>query len=80
MAAAVASAPEWARTAPAERAAILERGADLLEQSMERLCQLIVREAGRTMPNAISEVREAADFCRYYAAQARSLGRRPTSR
>ena len=41
---------------------------------MERLCELIVREAGRTMPNAISEVREAADFCRYYAAQARALG------
>ena len=52
---------------------MLERGADLLEHSMERLCELIVREAGRTMPNAISEVREAADFCRYYAAQARAL-------
>ena len=74
MAAAVASAPEWARVQPAERAAILERGADLLEQSMERLCELIVREAGRTMPNAVSEVREATDFCRYYAAQARTLG------
>ena len=52
---------------------MLERGADLLEHSMERLCELIVREAGRTMPNAISEVREAADFCRYYAGQARAL-------
>jgi RHH-type proline utilization regulon transcriptional repressor/proline dehydrogenase/delta 1-pyrroline-5-carboxylate dehydrogenase len=73
MAAAVASAPEWARVRPSERAAILERGAGLLEQSMEQLCELIVREAGRTMPNAISEVREAVDFCRYYAAQARLL-------
>ena len=73
MAAATASAPKWARTATAERAAMLERGADLLEHSMERLCELIVREAGRTMPNAISEVREAADFCRYYAGQARAL-------
>ena len=73
VAAAVASAPEWARVRPSERAAILERGAGLLEQSMERLCELIVREAGRTMPNAISEVREAVDFCRYYAAQAQTL-------
>jgi RHH-type proline utilization regulon transcriptional repressor/proline dehydrogenase/delta 1-pyrroline-5-carboxylate dehydrogenase len=39
---------------------------------MERLCALLIREAGRTMPNAVSEVREAVDFCRYYAAQARN--------
>ncbi len=73
MAAAAEAATGWARTPAGERAAILERAADLLEQSMERLCALIVREAGRTMGNAISEVREAADFCRYYAAQARLL-------
>ncbi len=73
MAAAAGAAPKWAQTAPAERAAILERAADLLEQSVERLSLLVVREAGRTIPNAIPEVREAADFCRYYAAQARAL-------
>jgi RHH-type proline utilization regulon transcriptional repressor/proline dehydrogenase/delta 1-pyrroline-5-carboxylate dehydrogenase len=75
--AAMASAAEafghWAGTGVAERAAILDRCAGLIEQSMEWFCALLVREAGRTLPNAISEVREAADFCRYYAAQARML-------
>jgi len=73
MATAASAAPFWAQTAPAERAAILDRGAGLLERSMEDLCALLVREAGRTMTNAVSEVREASDFCRYYAAQARTL-------
>ncbi len=73
MVAATEAAPQWARTGGPERAAILGRAADLLERAAERLCELIVREAGRTIPNAISEVREAADFCRYYAAQARAL-------
>jgi RHH-type transcriptional regulator, proline utilization regulon repressor / proline dehydrogenase / delta 1-pyrroline-5-carboxylate dehydrogenase len=75
--AAMASAAEaskgWAETRAAERAAILDRCGGLIEQSMERLCALLVREAGRTLPSAISEVREAADFCRYYASQARLL-------
>ncbi len=68
---AAAAASRWASTSASERAAILERGGDLLEQSMERLCALLIREAGKSMPNAISEVREAVDYCRYYAAQAR---------
>jgi RHH-type transcriptional regulator, proline utilization regulon repressor / proline dehydrogenase / delta 1-pyrroline-5-carboxylate dehydrogenase len=75
--AAIASAVEaggrWAGTGAAGRAAILDRCGGLIEQSMERLCALLVREAGRTLPDAISEVREAADFCRYYASQARLL-------
>ncbi|MGO9485873.1 MAG: bifunctional proline dehydrogenase/L-glutamate gamma-semialdehyde dehydrogenase PutA [Rhodomicrobium sp.] len=74
MAAATAAAPKWAQTRIADRAAILEGAADLLERGAEQLCALIVREAGRTIPNAISEVREAADFCRYYASQSRALG------
>ena len=72
MASAAAAAQRWAETSASERAAILERGGDLLEQSTERLSALLIREAGKTMPNAISEVREAVDYCRYYAAQARS--------
>ena len=52
---------------PAERAAILRRAADLMEARMERLLGPIVREAGKTLGNAIGEVREAVDFLRYYA-------------
>jgi RHH-type proline utilization regulon transcriptional repressor/proline dehydrogenase/delta 1-pyrroline-5-carboxylate dehydrogenase len=59
----------WQVTPPAERAACLKRAADLLEQRSQSLLGLIVREAGKTMSNAISEVREAVDFLRYYAAQ-----------
>ncbi len=72
MASAAAAAQRWAGASAGERAAILERGGDLLEQSMEGLSALLIREAAKTMPNAISEVREAVDYCRYYAAQARS--------
>ena len=72
MASAASAAQRWAETKASERAAILERGGDLMEQSMERLSALLIREAGKSMPNAISEVREAVDYCRYYAAQARS--------
>src|SRR5256886_6246209 len=61
----------WARTTVAERATCLETAADLLEQERSALLALAVREAGKTLPNAQGEVREAADFCRYYAAQAR---------
>ncbi|WP_295980429.1 trifunctional transcriptional regulator/proline dehydrogenase/L-glutamate gamma-semialdehyde dehydrogenase [uncultured Variovorax sp.] len=67
-----AFAPTWAATPPAERAALLERAADKLEQGMPRLLGLLTREAGKTYANAIAEVREAVDFLSYYAAQARS--------
>jgi len=67
-----AFAPAWAATPPSERAALLERAADILEQGMPRLLGLLTREAGKTYANAIAEVREAVDFLRYYAAQARS--------
>ena len=73
MASAAAAAPRWANTSAGERAAILERGGDLLEQSLEQLSALLIREAGKSMPNAVSEVREAVDYCRYYAAQARNV-------
>ena len=61
----------WTRTPAAERAELLERAADKLEESMYELVSLIVREGGRTYADAVSEVREAADFCRYYALQAK---------
>jgi len=72
---AVASARDgaaaWAATAAGERAAMLERAADSLEADLPRLLGLLAREAGKTCPNGIAEVREAVDFLRFYAAQAR---------
>src|SRR5467141_1158886 len=62
----------WSRVPATERAAVLERAADLLEERMLDLVALIVREGGRTCADAVSEVREAADFCRYYASQTKT--------
>lgn len=64
---AVAAQQGWSATPAAERAACLRRFADLLEQHTPALMMLAVREAGKTLNNAIAEVREAVDFCRYYA-------------
>src|SRR4029077_9132633 len=61
----------WSRTPAAERAARLERAADLLEAHLVELVSLIVREGKRPCADAVSEVREAAAFCRYYALQAK---------
>ncbi|MGH8691423.1 MAG: bifunctional proline dehydrogenase/L-glutamate gamma-semialdehyde dehydrogenase PutA, partial [Burkholderiales bacterium] len=61
----------WSQAPAAERAALLERAADGLEARMVELVSLIVREGGRTYNDAVAEVREAADFCRYYALQAK---------
>ncbi|GHD56519.1 trifunctional transcriptional regulator/proline dehydrogenase/L-glutamate gamma-semialdehyde dehydrogenase [Jeongeupia chitinilytica] len=66
---AVAAAPIWAATPVSERAAILRRTADRLEAQMPSLLGLIVREAGKTLANAVAEVREAVDFLRYYAGE-----------
>jgi len=71
LSAAAAFAGEWATTGVATRAAILERTADLFEQNATELMALAVREAGKSLPNAIAELREAVDFLRYYAVQAR---------
>jgi RHH-type proline utilization regulon transcriptional repressor/proline dehydrogenase/delta 1-pyrroline-5-carboxylate dehydrogenase len=68
---AVQAAPAWAAMPPAQRAAQLERAAALLEEAMPRLLGLLSREAGKTFANGIAEVREAVDFLRFYAAQAR---------
>ncbi|SCW39511.1 trifunctional transcriptional regulator/proline dehydrogenase/L-glutamate gamma-semialdehyde dehydrogenase [Ancylobacter rudongensis] len=66
-----AAAPIWQSTPPAERAACLFRAAELMEARMPALIGIIVREAGKSYPNAIGEVREAVDFLRYYGAQVR---------
>ena len=65
--AAARAQPRWDARGGMARARILRAMADVLEQHRDRLCALCVREAGKTWPDAVAEVREAADFCRYYA-------------
>jgi RHH-type transcriptional regulator, proline utilization regulon repressor / proline dehydrogenase / delta 1-pyrroline-5-carboxylate dehydrogenase len=64
--------PSWAAASLESRCAALERLADLLEANRTELMAILVDEAKKTMPDALGEVREAVDFCRYYAAQART--------
>ena len=71
MDAAVNSGPIWFATPPQERAAILERAAQIMEGQMQQLLGILVREAGKTYNNAIAEVREAVDFLYYYAGMVR---------
>ncbi len=63
----------WSRTRAERRAEILEKAATLLEQRRVHFIALLQREGGKTLDDAVSEVREAADFCRYYAAEGRKL-------
>jgi RHH-type proline utilization regulon transcriptional repressor/proline dehydrogenase/delta 1-pyrroline-5-carboxylate dehydrogenase len=63
--------PAWNKTPADERAECLERMADLMQQNMEELMALCTREAGKTLADGVAEVREAIDFCRYYAAEGR---------
>ncbi|WP_159567757.1 trifunctional transcriptional regulator/proline dehydrogenase/L-glutamate gamma-semialdehyde dehydrogenase [Budvicia diplopodorum] len=65
--AAVNAAPIWFATPPERRAELLNRTASMLENQLQPMIGLLVREAGKTFNNAISEVREAVDFLRYYA-------------
>jgi RHH-type proline utilization regulon transcriptional repressor/proline dehydrogenase/delta 1-pyrroline-5-carboxylate dehydrogenase len=69
--ASAASQPAWNLSGGAARAATLDKASDLLEASRADFHELLVREAGKTISDAIAEVREAVDFCRYYAARAR---------
>jgi len=62
---------DWDGVGGDGRAKILERAADLFEQNRNYLMALAVREAGKTLPNALGEVREAIDLLRYYGCQAR---------
>jgi RHH-type proline utilization regulon transcriptional repressor/proline dehydrogenase/delta 1-pyrroline-5-carboxylate dehydrogenase len=66
----------WSRRSIEERAACLDRLADLLERERDALMAICVQEAKKTIPDALAEIREAVDFCRYYAAQAR-IGLQP---
>ena len=68
----------WNRLGGDARAKILDRVADLYEAHMNELVAIICREAGRTLNDGISEVREAVDFCRYYANGARKHFSEPT--
>ncbi|MBK6726983.1 MAG: bifunctional proline dehydrogenase/L-glutamate gamma-semialdehyde dehydrogenase PutA [Xanthomonadales bacterium] len=70
---AAAAQASWDATPAAARAKIMEHAADLLESRRAEFMALAVREAGKTLPDAVAEVREAADFCRYYAALARRM-------
>jgi RHH-type transcriptional regulator, proline utilization regulon repressor / proline dehydrogenase / delta 1-pyrroline-5-carboxylate dehydrogenase len=63
----------WSRTPAEIRATRLERAADLLEQRSAHFIALLQREGGKTIDDSVSEIREAIDFCRYYAAQGRKL-------
>ena len=74
---AVAAQPAWDRLPAASRAAILEHAAGLLEARRGEFIALCVREAGKSLPDAIAEIREAADFLRYYATMARRLFGQP---
>jgi RHH-type proline utilization regulon transcriptional repressor/proline dehydrogenase/delta 1-pyrroline-5-carboxylate dehydrogenase len=60
-------AMDWQTTEPSQRAAALNRAADLFEANAMELMTLAIREAGKSLPNAIAELREAVDFLRYYA-------------
>jgi RHH-type proline utilization regulon transcriptional repressor/proline dehydrogenase/delta 1-pyrroline-5-carboxylate dehydrogenase len=71
VAAAAAGFPAWSATPVDARAAVLERAADRLEVNRGRLLALLQSEGGKTLDDALAELREAVDYCRYYAAQAR---------
>jgi RHH-type proline utilization regulon transcriptional repressor/proline dehydrogenase/delta 1-pyrroline-5-carboxylate dehydrogenase len=71
--AALAGFPAWEATPAAERAAILDHAADLIEMRRDRFMALLAHEGGKTLDDSVAEIREAVDFCRYYAAECRRL-------
>lgn len=71
------AARDWAALPVEQRAACLEKAADLLEEDTPAFMALCVREAGKTLADSVAEIREAADFCRYYAMRARRDFARP---
>jgi len=75
--AAAAAQPEWDALGGEKRARLLDRAADLFEQHREEFFSLCIREGGKTLPDAVLEVREAVDFLRYYASEARRQFSRP---
>ncbi len=76
--AAQAAQPAWDALGGERRAKLLDRAADLYEEHREEFFSLCMREAGKTLPDAVLEVREAVDFLRFYAAEARRQFAHPT--
>jgi hypothetical protein len=68
--AAAQAAPAWAATAPRERDAILRRAYQLMTESADELARLISQENGNALPDALGEVRYAAEFFRWYSEEA----------
>ncbi|MEP7130856.1 MAG: bifunctional proline dehydrogenase/L-glutamate gamma-semialdehyde dehydrogenase PutA, partial [Sphingomicrobium sp.] len=75
--AAHAAQQDWDALGGEARAQLLDRAADLYEEHREELFSLCIREAGKTLIDAVLEVREAVDFLRFYAAEARRQFTRP---
>ena len=73
MAAAQNAFHAWNARGPHERAGIIRRYADLLEMHRDRFVGVLVKEAGKTIDDALAEIREAVDFCRYYAGLAEEM-------
>ncbi len=71
--AAEAHVKDWRERSAEDRAQLLERVGDLYEQHADELFSLLAREAGKTLPDCVAEIREAVDFCRYYANECRRL-------
>jgi len=72
LAIAQAASEQWDKVPVVQRAAVMERAADLLQEQLAKFVWLIVAEGGRCIPDAVAEVREAVDFCRYYSSFARA--------
>jgi RHH-type proline utilization regulon transcriptional repressor/proline dehydrogenase/delta 1-pyrroline-5-carboxylate dehydrogenase len=79
LASAVSAFPAWDLLGGPARARVLERAAELFERDRARLMAFMVREAGKTLDGALGDVREAVDFLRYYASEARRLFAAPLS-
>ena len=73
VAGALAAFPQWQGTPAKDRRRVLERLADRIEDNLPRFVGLLAKEAGKTLRDAVAEVREAADFCRYYGAECERL-------
>ena len=69
----LSSYQKWSKTEVSARAEVLRRAADALQAELPRFCALLVKEAFKTWGDAVSEVREAIDFLRYYAGEAERL-------
>jgi len=77
IATAVSFSSEWDKTPAPDRASMLEHAADLMQENFGELMAMCAREAGKTAHDAVSEIREAVDFLRYYAVQAREYFSNP---